>query len=263
MKTSQYILTQIVMVWLMAPVLSFGGTIRASAIPATSTAVQAQTLIVPITIDLTGLQEKLGSYTATVRWDNRILKYSNFLPGTTPGFAAPIVNGTKTEQGVLFFTAANPFGAEGSANILNVVFTVIGSESEKTNVKLQFSAMAAAVTFTNLMPFVITLEPSMEQTITVVNPPTAYRLDQNYPNPFNPTTKMSYCLPKAEHVLLAVYNMLGQYVRTLVDEDKDTGHYAAIWDGKDDRGQEVPIGIYFYKLQTKGFIDTKQMLFVK
>lgn len=251
------------MVWLLAPVLSFGGTIRATAIPATSTAVKSQALIVPITIDLSGLHEKLGSYTATLKWDNRILKYSNFSPGTTPGFTSPIVNDAKTDQGVLAFTAANPYGAEGSVNILNVVFTVIGSESEKTNVKLEFSAMAAAVTFTNLMPFVKSMEPSLEQTITVVNPPTAYRLDQNYPNPFHPITKMNYCLPKSEHVRLTVYNMLGQHVRTLVDENKATGHYAAVWDGKDDRGQEVPIGIYLYKLQTEGFIDTKQMLFVK
>jgi len=251
------------MVWMVAPALSFGGIIRVSAVPATSAAVKAQAIVAPITIDLTGFQEKLGSYTATLRWDKRILKYSGFLPGTTAGFTAPIVNGAKSDQGLLLFTAANPYGAEGSVNILNVMFTVIGSESEKTNLKLEFSAMAAAVTFVNLLPFVNTLEPSLEQTITVVNPPNAYRLDQNYPNPFNPITKMNYSLPKAEHVCITIYNMLGQKVRTLVDEDKDIGHYAVVWDGKDDRGQEVPIGIYLYKLYTEGFSDMKQMLFVK
>jgi flagellar hook assembly protein FlgD len=65
------------------------------------------------------------------------------------------------------------------------------------------------------------------------------------------------------HTTLKVYNVKGQLVRTLVDEEKLSGNYNIIWDGKDNSGKEVSSGIYFYQLKTKDYTDTKKMVLVR
>jgi flagellar hook assembly protein FlgD len=62
---------------------------------------------------------------------------------------------------------------------------------------------------------------------------------------------------------LKVYNILGQLVRTLVDEEKTPGNYDVVWDGKDDSGKEVSSGIYFYQLKTSDYTHTKKMVLLK
>lgn len=93
--------------------------------------------------------------------------------------------------------------------------------------------------------------------------PKTYQLFQNYPNPFNPETMIKYDLPNSGHVTIMVYNVLGQKVKTLVDEHRDTGHHSVNWDGKDEQGEEVASGIYFYKIKIPGFEKTKKMVLLK
>lgn len=88
--------------------------------------------------------------------------------------------------------------------------------------------------------------------------PTSYDLGQNYPNPFNPATVISYDVPKASHVTLEVFNVLGQRVASLVDQEMDAGKYTVEFDGS-----EISSGIYFYRLTSDGFTDTKKMVMVK
>jgi len=97
----------------------------------------------------------------------------------------------------------------------------------------------------------------------VVNLPKAYSLKQNFPNPFNPTTEIAYTLPEKGMVRLAIYNMLGQKVRTLVAANQDANNYRVTWNGLDDNGLMVPSGIYFYTLNANSFNSTKKMVFVK
>jgi hypothetical protein len=105
-----------------------------------------------------------------------------------------------------------------------------------------------------------------------VSLPNSFELSQNYPNPFNPTTTISFFLScKLQdascktpiRTTLSIYNILGQKVITLVDEDKLPGEYKVIWDGKDDSGEEIASGIYFYQLKTKDFTQTKKMLLLR
>ncbi|MCF7842292.1 MAG: choice-of-anchor J domain-containing protein, partial [Lentisphaeria bacterium] len=77
--------------------------------------------------------------------------------------------------------------------------------------------------------------------------PTTYALAQNYPNPFNPTTTIKYQMPKDARVTLVVYNMLGQVVTKLVNQQQTAGYYQVQWNGLNDRGQMVPTGIYIYQ----------------
>ncbi|MFQ6093580.1 MAG: FlgD immunoglobulin-like domain containing protein, partial [bacterium] len=96
--------------------------------------------------------------------------------------------------------------------------------------------------------------------------PEDYALEQNYPNPFNPTTSIQYSVVSDQslpHVTLKIYNILGQEVRTLVDEPKEAGYYSATWDGKDDRGENVSSGIYFYSLHAGDFGETKKMVLMR
>ncbi len=93
--------------------------------------------------------------------------------------------------------------------------------------------------------------------------PAAYRLAQNYPNPFNPETTIYYSLEKKENVNLTVYNMLGQKVRTLVDEKVNAGKYAIRWDGRDDLGRQMSSGVYFYTMKAGSFSKTMKMLMMK
>ncbi|MFL3050502.1 MAG: T9SS type A sorting domain-containing protein [Candidatus Neomarinimicrobiota bacterium] len=93
--------------------------------------------------------------------------------------------------------------------------------------------------------------------------PSKLSLNQNYPNPFNPTTLISYDLPEQNVVRLAVYDILGKRVRSLVNQKMDAGAHTSFWDGTDDSGEIVGGGVYFYTLQTNDFIQTRKMLFIK
>jgi hypothetical protein len=98
--------------------------------------------------------------------------------------------------------------------------------------------------------------------------PTYFTLYQNYPNPFNPTTKIQFRVESIEfrepsHTTLKIYNILGQLVKVLVDEEKVAGTYTAYWDGKDQNGQPVSSGIYFYKLDAGDFTEVKKMVLIK
>jgi len=93
--------------------------------------------------------------------------------------------------------------------------------------------------------------------------PTSYALSQNYPNPFNPITEINFDIPVRSHVTLTVYNVVGQMVKTLVDEELAPKHYIVDWDGTTDNGTKVASGIYFYKLEAGDFTETKKMLLLK
>lgn len=93
--------------------------------------------------------------------------------------------------------------------------------------------------------------------------PEKYNLKQNYPNPFNPSTTIEFAVPSKEHVSLTIYNILGQVVTTLVDEELPAGSYKVDWDGTDQRGNKVASGVYTYKLTTSSVELSKKMVLVK
>jgi len=90
-----------------------------------------------------------------------------------------------------------------------------------------------------------------------------FDLMPNYPNPFNPETTISYALKEAGKVRLVIYNILGQEVRTLVDDVRQAGRHSIRWDGKDNHGKKVSGGVYIYKLQTKETSMTRKMILLK
>ena len=88
--------------------------------------------------------------------------------------------------------------------------------------------------------------------------PTELTLEQNYPNPFNPSTSIQYTISDMQFVSLIVYDILGNEVATLVNSEKPSGVYEVEWNASN-----VPSGVYFYKLKTGSFVQTKKMLLLK
>ena len=93
--------------------------------------------------------------------------------------------------------------------------------------------------------------------------PADYALHQNYPNPFNPTTEISYHLPAPSEVRLEVFNLLGRWVTTLVDDHRDAGTHTITWHGTNSHGKPVSSGVYLYRLEAGAFSETKKMMLVK
>jgi hypothetical protein len=90
--------------------------------------------------------------------------------------------------------------------------------------------------------------------------PEKFSLHQNYPNPFNPETKISYDLPESADVRLSVYNILGQEIALLIDEEQAAGFYTKLWNGRDKAGHPVSSGIYFYRLQAGSNSASRKMV---
>jgi len=101
------------------------------------------------------------------------------------------------------------------------------------------------------------------QDINTPTKPSSFSLSQNFPNPFNPKTMIRFALPKDSWVKLEVYNILGQKVKTLVDEKLAAGVKEVEWDGKDSKGLEFASGIYFYRIKADDFSDVKKMVMLK
>jgi len=93
--------------------------------------------------------------------------------------------------------------------------------------------------------------------------PFVYSLSQNYPNPFNPKTRVEYSLERKGNVNISVFNILGQKVKTLVDAEMDAGEYSVDWESDDENGNEVASGIYFYKLTTSNYVETRKMVLMR
>ena len=93
--------------------------------------------------------------------------------------------------------------------------------------------------------------------------PDDYQLSQNYPNPFNPQTHIRYQLAQPGPVSLAVYNVRGQMICRLVDEEQPAGEHQVTWQGVDHLGRSVASGIYFYQLVAGEFVQTRKMLLLK
>ena len=96
--------------------------------------------------------------------------------------------------------------------------------------------------------------------------PQVYALYPNFPNPFNPETVIHYDLPVQSHVELSVYNMIGQKVATLVNEQMDAGSHSVFWDGKDDNGESLASGVYLYRLKTDGseeFVKIRKLVLMR
>ena len=107
-----------------------------------------------------------------------------------------------------------------------------------------------------LAPVFVATEPD-----PAVPPP--FTLRPNYPNPFNPTTEIRFDVSRPGPVRLAVYDLLGREVRTLVEGFRPAGAHAVVWDGRSDAGETVASGVYLYRMEAGGFTESRLMVLMK
>jgi hypothetical protein len=93
--------------------------------------------------------------------------------------------------------------------------------------------------------------------------PLTYKLSQNYPNPFNPTTAIDFSVPRSTRVQIEIFNIRGERVATLADREYAAGSYTVAWDGNSETGSQVSTGVYFYRLLSDNFSDTRKMVYLK
>jgi hypothetical protein len=218
-----------------------------------------------------------GSGSVTVDWARARL-YVPITPATTFGTESsiPVVPAG--------FTAVP---APGGINVnLNWTHPAIGSVDKfyiqrstngGTNWLMRDSVNAPTLTYTDLAPGVgqkcyrvaagncmgrgvYTTQACVTLTGIVENSsvPKEFKLFQNIPNPFNPVTKINFSIPKNGFVTLKIFDMLGREIATLVSETKSPGNYSV-----DFNGSEYSSGVYFYRLESNGFVDMKKMVLVK
>ncbi len=101
-------------------------------------------------------------------------------------------------------------------------------------------------------------EDELSQTL-----PMRFELSQNYPNPFNPETVIEFVMPRASHVRIVIYNLLGQTVAKIEDRYLPAGTHRISWNGTTDAGSTLPSGVYFYRIITNEFVESKKMLLLK
>jgi hypothetical protein len=166
--------------------------------------------------------------------------------GSTPLFLAREVG---TGRVLIADVIAGSGTASGDGDLANLIFRPIRSDVGAVKVDLaQVLDRAGGV-----------------NTLSAMSHPTplTYTLSQNYPNPFNPETQIAYNLAEAGRVRLTVYNLLGQRVRSLVNETQDAGSYEVRWDGRDEASRIQTSGVYLYRLEANGFSAVRRMIFLK
>jgi len=131
------------------------------------------------------------------------------------------------------------YAGEGEIKLVSAI--VVGEDASQMNVTIKWAGAG----------------------LTNATLPSVFALSQNIPNPFNPTTEINYALPKASSVRLEVLNVLGQVVRTLVDEFQTAGTHSIEWNSADDSGNRVASGVYLYRIQAGEFSETKKMILMK
>jgi hypothetical protein len=85
-----------------------------------------------------------------------------------------------------------------------------------------------------------------------------YNLTNSFPTPFNPSTKIRYSVPQSSNVVIKVFDILGNEIETLINENKNTGTYEITW-----YAENLPSGVYFYRIQAGSFVETKKMVLMK
>jgi hypothetical protein len=253
---------------LLAPTLIFAGANKFGVAKATP----AENNLVVVPIEISNNVE-LAALDIPLKFSDGVtLKEVNF-EGTRVEYfdlkIASIDNENKTVViGLLPQMSAQkkPYLQSGTGVIANLVFEV--NDATVTEISLESIILkepnhALTFVFHNEDGSIATTSPEFSNTtVSLANGvdglPESFELAQNYPNPFNPSTQISYSLPTAGNVTITVFNVLGQKVATLVDGQKDAGVHVVEFDGSAQAS-----GMYFYRIDTESFSETKKMVMLK
>jgi len=145
------------------------------------------------------------------------------------------------------------------------LFNLICSPKEETRVviPINISEEADITISIRTIGFDHTIISQQTKKMTIENIPDKFALHYNYPNPFNPETTIRYDLPLGTDIHLVVFDILGREVRTLVNEKQEAGFKSVRWNGRNDMGQTVSAGMYFYRIRAGKFSKVQKMVLLK
>ena len=232
-----------------------GPTVRwkqATAVQLDGTSISgANIYVMPIPDSISGYASISGRITSAAVNSSGVggaVVYSTDAIGNINGYGITNADGSYTINGV----------AQGSFNVFTdaIGFTSNGSGSSNTTYNSDGSATSgsANLSVTPELPLAVKA-PTVQ--------PTSYSLKQNYPNPFNPTTQIAFNIAQTERVNISIFNILGQKVATIVDADMSSGAHVMVWNGRNQHGELLPSGVYFYRLSTPSFSAVKKMILLK
>ncbi len=210
-------------------------------------------------MDLTKTEEKLGSYSCTVNWNPSEIIFEELVFSETDGLSSPIVNYNDISLGKVKIANANPLGNVGELILFSIRFKVNEGSSINSH-EITFTSLSAAYTFNDLLNNL-----TINETITDVknqNSVLEYSFEM-YPNPFNPSINIAYQVAEEGKVELKIYNILGQQIKELVNENRMPGKYQLEWNGMTEDGTSVSSGIYFLVLNSKSFRESKKIVMLK
>ncbi len=176
--------------------------------------------------------------------------------GAEDVYAADKGNGTV--RVLMFDFDGQPLTAKSGTHLINLPFEV--SNSIDASTLLEFTGELIVAGYNGEK-----IEANFEDNYLTLDDalPSTTSLSKNYPNPFNPSTTIEYSISKPGHVSLVVYDLNGSTVKTLVNDFAGRNNYSVTWDGKNDSGQQVASGQYFYVMQAPGFTSTEYMTLIK
>jgi hypothetical protein len=256
-----------------APAAFAQGGVVAEAVPSDPTPPRGATITVDINIDVSGTNpaKLLGSFTGSLKWDRELIRYVSH-SGTKAPFTGVVNVMDAGGTGTISFNGANPNGAAGKSNVLTVTFVANSPNGVAVVLDLEFTAMLAALDFTDLMPLLTvndgTITTAVHERYENASLPKDFALGQNFPNPFDrsaersrqsPATEISYELPKPSEVALTIFNLVGQKVKTLVNGKITAGRHTVSWDGTDEAGRSLASGVYIYRLEAGGSVHHRRM----
>jgi len=203
------------------------------------------------------------------------ISYAGLRGETAPSRSINKSNGAKQLLAMFTFNSGSPL-TPGSGIAARLYFTVNPNAPETTVIIDSTSFLGSQSTYLlltaddggssfapNFHRGSIALKLGTDVNDGSGNLPKAFALSQNYPNPFNPTTEIQFSLPKASNVRLDIYNILGAQVRTLTDRQYAAGTHTLSFDGRNESGQQLATGLYFYRITADSFVQTKKMMLLK
>ena len=211
---------------------------------------EGDVLSVPLSVE-EGIS--LGAGHFQIRYDSKGLTPLSVDPGV-PG---ALLEFNSESPGQVRVALANPDGIAGAeGDVLLFHFKVDEERLEEGSLLLEQVRLFDASTSETGVRI-------SDQTADFRLRPTAFALSQNFPNPFNPSTQINYRLPEVSYIRLAVYNLLGQEIRMLVEDTIEAGYHSISWNGRDNSGRSVGSGIYIIRLQAEGSVQVRKTVLMR
>ncbi len=219
-----------------------------------------QNSLINLPIKLEGCSN-VNTLQVELSYDPSVISFNNFQQQVNnPG---NLVDAKEISPGKVMFAFASADNLDGSVNPGNVYLKFVnGIPAAGTSINVLYKLNNGKFNNGPTLNLSVTgIETNNQKNNSSV--PADFKLMQNYPNPFNPSTQIEYSIPKASFVTLKVYNMLGQLVKTLVNNYTNAGIHTVQWNGDNENGSNAVSGVYIYKITAGDNVQVKKMMLVK